>query len=473
MTWELKRFFILMILLFSPNLFASVQSDLAKIIRHAQLEKYEKAGSSVKRSVKLLFKNELDSPQIWSATPVETWDFNYSEKIKPGVLENLTEGQTEQGQHDLQIFYADVNRALALKTKFKTSYRSNPHVRKKLQNIFIGLLHVLDVKIRVHIDSSLDDLIRLRRFLLTQGTFYSSGKNAKLRLDDIWWDLLWLRGLSYSHDLVELHLEKVAAIANKQDMQWKSRLDRYYVALSLMVLKKNPGIVSTREKPFAVSLRIAHRATEKAEQMDFPQAVVKELKLDLYKYLTQSGQSHEARQLKKEIAMDLFFEKGRNVFTHTLEPWDDKKIDVIEKTTSSVSHFFETVLVFITYGIGFIFVATPIELILVLSGLFILAHQGHHFFGTQRKSFKKLWKQHRIFTKKGIRKLPNLMRDSWDLTREDFRTAWKMFVASYTSAGVPFYSKVAASLLMFGVGLYFNSARSMVETVMSQMAMLN
>lgn len=454
-----------------PKVQRNTQNELSKAIQSQGLGKYEKVGQIVKKSVKNLFVQEMDRPDVWTISPVETWDEAYTEKLKPGTFREMLDGQ--ERHQDVELLFAEVNRALALKGRFQNTYRTNPAVRARIQNILIGLLHVIDGKIRIQMDSSLDEIIRLRRFLLTQGTFYATGKMARLRLDDLWWDLLWLRGYTYSQDLVELHLEKVSAIASVQNFQWKSRLDRYFVSLSMMVLRKNPSNVMIREKPFIVSIRLAQKASEKAEQMQVPQNVSKELKLDLYKYLTQAGQTYEARQLRKEIAMDLFFEKGQDIYTKSLAPWENQKMDLIEKVKLSVYRFVENVLVFVTYGVGFVFLATPIELILIFIGLLILAHQGHGFFGTQRKSVKTIVRTHRIFGKKGFKKLPRFMKDFLELAHEEIKTAWKMFVASYTSPGVPFYSKIAASLLMFGVGLYFNSARTMVETVMNHMAMLN
>lgn len=474
---SVKTLFLMFTLLLPLGLQASVEAsaeaNIVRAIERNGLKKYQKAGIAVKQFLKISFIREMDQVPYVGAGHLEAWDARYNELLRPGALEGLEHGRRAQTEHETQVFFEEVDRALTLKSQYQSSFRSNPQVRRHLQDVFIGLLHISDIKIRTHIDSSLDELMRLHRFLLSHGTFYSTGNVAKVRLDDFWWDLMWVRGHAYPADLVELHLQKVASIAAVQGPVWKNRLNRYYVSASLYALKKNETLALNQEKPSVIALRLATQALDRAIQLAQPGPFVKELKVIMFKHFTQSGKTAEANQLKKEIAMDLFFEKGLSIVTAPHSPWKNTKGGVFDKLGASVELLFKSLFSFITYGIGLIFVATPLEFLLVFCSLVVLGHQGRQFFGVARRPIKDILAQHQVFTKGGIRNTPRLLRDVLLLAKDELFLAWRMFMASYTASGVSFSSKFAASFLMFGIGLYFNSAKGLVESVMNQMAMLN
>ena len=153
------------------------------------------------------------------------------------------------------------------------------------------------------------------------------------------------------------------------------------------------------------------------------------------------------------------------------EPWKRRDLSFFSKASTSVERLVRGVFSAITYGIGFLFIATPIELILILTALVILSKQGQTFYRERIHGIPALARYHRIYRRDGWRRVPSFAKSIVQSLAQEGKLAWRMFVASYTSAAVPFYSKVATSLLLFGVGLYFNSARNLVETVVNQVTM--
>lgn len=454
------RLIPLLLLIVTPSL---AGADVARDIKRLNLREYEKAGEQVSS---FLRRNLIGlSETVPDASLIERFDHAYQEKLRPGALEKLSLKPRPLGA---ESFIADVHRVLELRARNQTAFRKDYRARQRIQNVFIGALHVLDIEIRTELDSSIDDLIRVRRFLLSQGTFIAN--SGRLVSNDVWWDWLWLRGHGYASDLVELHLQKIGAISRQVGPAWQERLRHHGLSTGLYALRRNTQPVMGEEKPSVVSLRLTNTALALAGA-SAPVPVLKELKLYLYRGLQANGQTYEASQVKKDIAMDLFLAKGWQIVKSPAEPWSRKDLGLFSKVIASFGQLFRSVVTFVTYGAGFLFVATPIEMILVVLAVVILALQAHRYFDVQKRGFSALWTDHRLFEKDGWRRLPSFLLDGQNVLREELKLAWRMFVASYTMTGVPFFSKIAASLLLFGVGLYFNSARSLVEAVVAQMTM--
>lgn len=456
----LRRFCATFLMMTLPAL---ATADVGRDIKSLQLGAYERAGLKV--STHLRHQFQQISSKFDETLFLENLEQSYQDKIRPGALEKIS---SDRQHRDSALFIEEIHKVLELRRRNAEAFRTKPVVRKRIQNVFIGALHVLDVKLRTELDSSIDDLQRVRRFLLSQGTFITRG--GRLTTDDLWWDWLWVRGHGYPSDLVELHLQKVKLLARQTGPAWTERLKKHSVSTALSALRRNSQPALAREKPALVSLRLTNAALEMVGTST-PAPVVKELKLHLYRGLQASGQSYEAGQLKKEIAMDLFLAKGWQILTAPAVPWTRSDLGVPSKIFESVGLFVRGILTFLTYGAGLIFVATPIEFILVALALFILSKQGERHFNVEIRGLKALWIEYRLAEKDAWKRLPGFLGASRSLFFQEIVLAWRMFVASYTTAQVPFYSKIAASLLLFGVGLYFNSARTLMESVVAQMAM--
>lgn len=460
----MKPVFSILLVLFATVTAGARPSALDRDIRNENLERYERAGRDVSLQLRRNLVQILNSSD--EITLAERFERAYAEKLRPGALETIT---LDTHHNRVSLFIDDIHHALDLRQRHATAFRRDPKVRQRIQNIFIGALHVLDVEIRGELDSSLDELMRIRRFLLSQGTFVTRGQ-SKLTVDDLWWDWLWLRGHGFPLDLTELHLQKVSAISKGAQARWRERLRLHALSTALFALRQAAPPVLGREKAATISLRLTYAALDLAGP-SAPTELQKELKLYQYRGLQSTGQTYEASQIKKEIAMDLFMAKGWQIVKSPVEPWSRADLGFFGKITASVGQFFRSIITFVTYGAGFLFVATPIDLLLIVLAVFILGKQGKKHFNVEVRGLKPIWIEHRLLEKDGYRRLPLFLRAALRYVREELAVAWRMFVASYTATPVPFYSKIAASLLLFGIGLYFNSARVMVETVVAQMTM--
>lgn len=455
-------FLILTAFLSSPAL-ANQSQNLASDIRVYHLQRYEIAGARVSAKLQKSFIQLIDKNS--ELTFSEKFDLAYQDTMKPGDLEKMS---LEPSSHEGD-FINDVHHALEIRQKYNQGYRHDAKIRRRIQNILIGSLHVLDVKIRTELDTTIDELMRVRQFLLSQGTFITKSANH-LVVNDLWWDWLWLRGHNYPSDLVQLHLQKVALISKRASTVWKERLRKHSVAMAMFALKNNTQPVLGRQKPAEVALNLTNTAQQLSGE-SISEPVQKQLKLYLYRGLQATGQTYEASQIKKEIAMDLFLTKGWQIASSSAEPWQHQERGFFEKLWASFTQLIRSVFTFLTYGAGFIFVATPIESLLVVAAIFILAKQGESYFNLRGRKFSQIWQEHDLLSNQGWQRIPAFLRSLTLAVKESLGVAWRMFVASYTVAPVPFYSKVAASLLIFGIGLYFNSARTLVEGVVAQMTM--
>lgn len=441
-----------------------VKGRLNRALTQDSAGRYEPAGAAVSKAIAADFSRLAKKSSTEEFA--ERLDAAYSEKTRPGRLEKIS----LMSLHDRTgVFSEEVRRAVELRRGMGTAYRQDPALRLRMENVLVGALHVIDTELRSELHVDTDELWKLRRYLLSQGTFISSDSSAKLTTADLWWDWMWVRGYSYPADLVELHLQKVERIAKNAGPKKRAELNKYAVSLTIHALKKATPVVLDREKIAAVDLRLVQRALEKVGTTDA--AAEKVLKLHLYRLLQLNGETYEASQLKKEIAMDLFLSKGKTIILSPAEPWSRQDLSFFSKATSSIERLVRGLFSAITYGIGFIFIATPIELILILSALTILSKQGQAFYNERIHGIPALARRHRIYHLDGWRRVPSFLKGIIQNLMHEGRLAWRMFVASYTSATVPFYSKVATSLLIFGVGLYFNSARNLVEAVVNQVTM--
>lgn len=142
------------------------------------------------------------------------------------------------------------------------------------------------------------------------------------------------------------------------------------------------------------------------------------LQKNYLKQLNRFGDSEKIKDIKREMAKHLLYVETRNLLDNPL-------------------FFFN----YVQFVIGFIFVAWPLEFIVIFLSLVVFALQSGAVLTLEEKqSAKAPWKR-----------------------------IWLMFVKSYMGGQVPFFSKLAASLILFGIGLYFNSARNFVESLIANL----
>jgi len=280
----------------------------------------------------------------------------------------------------------------------------NSKLRKQLQNQFYGLSQSIKKANELNLSIDSDYFDRLHDSLIGQSTalFYAS-HNYKFK-HDLFFTSYYLNELKYPVDLTAKHV-----IA----LQKKSETDaiKYYLPKIARVSLLNGQQIN---KFNSNDLEALYLTSMRMKLDDFE---IQTLQKSYLKQLQGIGDQEKINAVKKSLASTLLLQESKYVISHPLD-------------------FFK----YIQFLVGYIFVAWPLEVILILVSLMI--------FGLQSRTV--LTHEERCQNSFGKR-------------------IWLMFTKAYLGSNVPFFSKLAASLILFGVGLYFNSAKNFVESLMISM----
>ena len=302
---------------------------------------------------------------------------------------------------------AIVNYSLALKSDFKLTVDFKQ--RANMQMAFFGLSQAIKKANQMNLTIQSDQFDKLHDILVSQATglFYASYKEK--RKFDLFWCAYFLHELNYPMDLTAKHLSALGKSISKLNEPEKykiygSKLARLSLELGQQLSKPSQDQIDTLYR------WVNYSNLSGAELQVMQRAYLKQIQL--------IGDSEKIKDFKKELATSLLYQESKNILRHPLG-----------------------LLKYIQFLIGYIFVAWPLEFILILGSLLILAFQASAVLTKEEKK-----RAHRLDKK-----------------------LWIMFTKSYLGANVPFFSKLAASLILFGVGLYFNSAKNFVESMISSM----
>jgi hypothetical protein len=279
--------------------------------------------------------------------------------------------------------------------------------RSLMQMNFYGLSQAIKKANEVNLTIQSEQFDKLHDMLVGHATslFYASYKEVKYT--DYFWTSYFLHELNYPMDLTAKHL--LSLTERMKTFKYPERYRQYGERLARLSL----GFAQKVTKPSTDDLEVLYNwALVKTDDAVSIQGVQK----NYLKQLQLIGDTEKVKIIKKEIATNLLFQESKNFIHHPLE-----------------------IFKFIQIIIGYIFVAWPLEMILFIVSISIFAFQS-----------------------------------SSVLTREESRKAktfhkriWMMFTKAYLGSNVPFFSKLAASLILFGIGLYFNSAKNFVESMIS------
>lgn len=271
--------------------------------------------------------------------------------------------------------------------------------RRELQMNFIGLSQAIQKSNEINLQINSEQYNKLHDILVSQATglFYASYREK--RKTDFFWTSYFLHQLNYPMDLAYLHLQHA--------QQWPI----YSSQLASFALKNAKEInpVNGVQIDFLYTKAKINVADDQALRV---------LQKNYLKQLNRFGDSEKIKDIKREMAKHLLYVETRNLLDNPL-------------------FFFN----YVQFVIGFIFVAWPLEFIVIFLSLVVFALQSGAVLTLEEKqSAKAPWKR-----------------------------IWLMFVKSYMGGQVPFFSKLAASLILFGIGLYFNSARNFVESLIANL----
>lgn len=302
---------------------------------------------------------------------------------------------------------AVVHFAEDLKTGYKLSVDAKQ--RSKMQMNFYGLSQAIKKANQMNLTIQSDQFDKLHDILVGQSTslFYASYKER--RKVDLFWCAYFLSELNYPMDLTAKHLAALDNAISKMNEPEK------YKIYGARLAKLSLGMSQQLSRPSQEQIDTLYRWVQ-FSNLSGPE--LQSIQKSYLKQISIIGDSEKIKDFKKELATSLLVQESKNLIRHPLS-------------------FFK----YIQFLIGYIFVAWPLELILVFGSLSIFAFQASTVLSKEeKKKAKRLDKK-----------------------------LWMMFTKSYLGANVPFFSKLAASLILFGVGLYFNSAKNFVESLISSM----
>lgn len=383
----------------------------------------------------VVIKNKLQNKKI-SIQQAENQELRksyYYKAAKKGLSEFQDQSFTK-GENDLNVIfykiekrvvyqnistadiqYFDFNHLTNAVVRFVQILKLNENLgldskkRALMQMNFYGLSQAIKKGNEVNLTIQSEQFSKLHDLLVGNATslFYSSYKEIKYT--DFFWTSYFLHELSYPMDLTAKHLSSLGE--RIKTFNYPDRYRQYGEKLARLSL----NFAQKLNKPSTEDLEILYNwSLKKTDDAASTQIVQK----NYLKQLQLIGDTEKVKIIKKEIATNLLFESSRNFIRHPLE-----------------------IFKFIQIIIGYIFVAWPLEMILFFVSISIFAFQS-----------------------------------SSVLTREESRKAktfhkriWMMFTKAYLGSNVPFFSKLAASLILFGIGLYFNSAKNFVESLISNL----
>mgnify|MGYP006999867606 FL=1 len=313
---------------------------------------------------------------------------------------------------DIQNF--DFNHITNAVVKYVQILRSNYDLsldakkRSLMQMNFYGLSQAIKKANELNLTIQSEQFDKLHDLLVGHATslFYASYK--EVRYTDYFWTSYFLHELNYPMDLTAKHLSSLAE--RIKTFKYPDKYREYGQKLARLSL--NGAKKVSHPSPEDLETLYQWALGDKAEDAQTVQAVQK----SYLKQMQLIGDTEKVKTIKKQIATNVLIDESKRFIHNPLE-----------------------IFKFIQIVIGYIFVAWPLEVILFIVAISIFSLQSGSV-----------------------------------LTREESRRAktfprriWMMFTKAYMGSNVPFFSKVAASLVLFGIGLYFNSAKNFVEALIS------
>lgn len=333
-------------------------------------------------------------------------DFIFLQIKKNHLQKYLSKNELEN-----YIFYRLTFAVSLYLTELKENYLLLPYdykIRNHLELTALGLSLSIKKANELNLNINSDQFSKLHDLLLSQSTPLLYTSDNLINIKDVLWKSYFLSQLDYPMDLVSEHLRSVEALIKQfpQDLffeNYRGQLSKYSLLQSGTLKKLN-----------ITDLTMLYINSQ--TQIQSPEEL-SILQKSYYKNLSQLGNSETLKNYKVQLAKNILNSERRSLMSNF-----------------SFGGFFK----FIQILIGYVFVVWPLEWILIVLSLIIFAFQFNVVIVDEEQ--KKL---------------------------NFFKKLWIMFTRAYLGSNVPFFSKLAASLILFGIGLYFNSARSFLETLIN------
>lgn len=363
--------------------------------------------------------SELRSSYYYKAAKKGLWQFQLqsfgqSENDLDVIFYKIEKRIVYQDITAREIQHFDFNHLTNAVVKYVQILKSNYDLsldskkRSLMQMNFYGLSQAIKKANEVNLTIQSEQFDKLHDLLVGHATslFYASYKEIKYT--DYFWTSYFLHELHYPMDLTAKHLASLSE--RMKTFKHPEKYREYGEKLARLSL----GGAQKVSHPSPEDLEILY-TWALGPQTEDPQTV-QVVQKNYLKQMQIIGDTEKVKSIKKQIATNVLIEESKRFIHNPLE-----------------------IFKFIQIVIGYIFVAWPLEVILFIVSIAIFSLQAGS-----------------VLTREESRRAKNFPR-----------RIWMMFTKAYLGSNVPFFSKVAASLVLFGIGLYFNSAKNFVEALVS------
>ncbi len=436
-------------------------ADIKKTFSEKSLDKYIRSGQSVID----YFENEFDkvsNPLVLDGGfAADYFDLDYQANLRPNTPEPYL---------TLSELTTDTKNLLILHRKYFSKSKNNIFIRNYFQTSFIGLLHTIESIKKVQVGSPQDGYNVLTNLILEHGRLITSDQKSIVTMTDFWWDYMWAYFLNYPVDIVELGNQKLRGVwLNETKDLYKKRIEKFLASYSMLGLRKATNPIVYRDITNQLYVRLAKNAYEVYTLRGDAKALSK-ARIFKYKYETKSGLAEEAEKTKREIAREGLVTRFQKLFIDPYEQFSEKDGDFLNRVLSSVVNFLYSLYSLLRYFVGFLLITFPFDGAFIVAGLIILSIEGRVQFQ------KEFWTvTHLRNKKKGflnfIRILIYKIKIFLARIVNDLSFSVQMLSHSYTNEATTKNVKIGSSLLIFGLGLFFSSARTMVESFVAQMSL--
>ncbi len=436
-------------------------SDLKKIFKDQKIEKYVVSGQSVIKFFDQEFKIVASPSVLDGGFSAEYFDLEYTAQLRPNQPEPFI---------SLNDLTEDTNTLLKLHKKFYSQIKGKVFLRNYFQTAFIGLVHTIEAFKKVQVGLPRDGYTVLTGLILDQGRLITSTQKELVTMTDFWWDYLWGHFLNSPIDLVELGNQKLRGVwLNEKKDLYKKSIEKFLAGYSMLGLRRATAPVVYRDITNQIYVRLAKNAYEIYTLRDDQKALSK-ARVYKYKYETKSGLTEDAERTKREIAKEGLVDRFKKIYSSPLDYLNETEDSLIPKLLKALRALIYNIYYFIRYFIGFLLITFPFDAALIVAGLIILSVEG-------RAAFQNEFWPYVAFTNKKNKflNLPNsvfrVLNNFFARIVNDLFFGFQMLFHYYTSDEANRNIRIGSSLLIFGLGLFFSSARTMVESFVAQLAL--
>lgn len=459
----MKFLILTFILIFCSTGFTSALklSDLKKVFAEKKLDKYITSGQSVMTFFDEEFKIVADPAVLDGGFAAEYFDLEYEAHLRPNLPEPYI---------SLAELTADTNSLLKLHKKYYSQIKGKVILRNYFQTAFLGLIHTIQAIKKVQVGLPYDGFSVLTNLVLEQGRLITSSQKESVTMIDFWWDYIWARFQNFPIDLVELGNQKLRGVwLNEKNEDFKKSIEKFLAAYSMIGLRKATNPVVYRDITNQILVRLAKNAYEIYMLREDRQAATK-ARIFKFKYEIKSGLTEDAEKTKREIAREGLITRFKRIWSDPRDVfYSGDNSSILVKIPTALMRFLYDIYSLIRYFVGFLLITFPFDGAFIVVGLIILSFEGRVVFKNEywpRYDFIPGPYKYLNMANLVLKKVHNFIARIIN----DICFGFHMLFHYYTNDNANRNVRIGSSLLMFGMGLFFSSARTMVESFVAQMS---